>query len=126
MGIAKKNSILLVEFFNRLRFGHEKSISQAILEGGPVRLRPILMTSVATVAAAVPAAIGFGPGAEVRESLAIVIIGGVIISTIFTLMVIPCVYSLCTALESKTGQIQSRRAYTEGDTSFKIKPEGQF
>ena len=122
MGIAKKNSILLVEFFNRLRFGHGKTTAQAILEGGPIRLRPILMTSLATVAAAIPAAIGFGPGAEVREPLAIVIIGGVIVSTAFTLLVIPCVYSLCTALESKSGQTQSRRAYAEGDSPLASKP----
>jgi HAE1 family hydrophobic/amphiphilic exporter-1 len=113
MGITKKNSILLVEFFNKLRYGQGKSIREAILEGGPVRLRPIFMTSLATIAAAIPAAIGLGPGSEVRSPLAIVVIGGVAISTAFTLLVVPCFYSLITAIESKRGREQSARAYAE-------------
>lgn len=101
MGIVKKNSILLVEFFNKQRYEYGKTVEQAILEGGPIRLRPIIMTSAATVAAAIPAAMGIGPGAEVRIPLAIVVIGGVIVSTAFTIFVVPCVYSLCTVLEAK-------------------------
>lgn len=99
MGIAKKNSILLVEFFNKLRHEHGKSLHDAILEGGPIRLRPIFMTSAATVAAAFPAALGIGPGAEVRIPLAVVVIGGVVVSTFFTILVVPCVYSLFAKLE---------------------------
>jgi HAE1 family hydrophobic/amphiphilic exporter-1 len=101
MGIAKKNSILLVEFFNRQRFDHDRPIHEAILTGGPIRLRPILMTSAATIAAAVPAAFGLGPGAEVRIPLAIVVIGGVIVSTLFSLLVVPCLYSCLTRFEGK-------------------------
>jgi len=101
MGIAKKNSILLVEFFNKKRSEDGMDVHAAILHGAPIRLRPIFMTSAATVAAAVPAALGLGPGAEVRVPLAIVVIGGVIISTAFSLFVIPCVYCLFTAWESK-------------------------
>ncbi|MES2309424.1 MAG: efflux RND transporter permease subunit, partial [Verrucomicrobiota bacterium] len=101
MGISKKNSILLVEFFNKLRDEHGHTVKDAIIEGGPVRLRAILMTSVATIAAALPAAIGLGPGAEVRIPLAVTLIGGVIVSTLFTLLVVPCFYSLFSPKNSK-------------------------
>jgi HAE1 family hydrophobic/amphiphilic exporter-1 len=102
MGIVKKNSILLVEFANQKRALDGFSIRDAILFAGPVRLRPILMTSFATLAAAVPPALAFGPGAESRIPMAITVIGGVIVSTFFTLLVVPCAYSLMARLESKS------------------------
>jgi HAE1 family hydrophobic/amphiphilic exporter-1 len=94
MGITLKNSILLVEFFNKQRYEHGKSRREAILIGGPIRLRPIIMTSAATVAASIIPALGIGPGAEVRVSMAVVIIGGVCVSTLFSLLVVPCLYDL--------------------------------
>jgi HAE1 family hydrophobic/amphiphilic exporter-1 len=98
MGIVKKNSILLVDFTNqRRREGLEPR--QALLEACPVRLRPILMTSIATIAAAVPPALAIGPGAEARIPMAVTVIGGVLVSTLLTLYVVPCAYSLLTALE---------------------------
>jgi HAE1 family hydrophobic/amphiphilic exporter-1 len=93
MGIVKKNSILLVEFTNHVR-GQGKGVREALLEACPVRLRPILMTSVSTVAAALPPALALGPGAEARMPMAMVVIGGVILSTFLTLYVVPCAYSL--------------------------------
>lgn len=93
MGIVKKNSILLVEFTNQAR-KRGLSVRDSLLEACPLRLRPILMTSFATVAAALPAAVNFGPGSETRIPMAYVIIGGLLISTVFTLFVVPCVYSL--------------------------------
>jgi Cu/Ag efflux pump CusA len=102
MGIVKKNSILLVEFTNAKRFIDGFSVRDAILFAGPVRLRPILMTSLATLAAAVPPALALGPGAESRIPMAITVIGGVIVSTFFTLLVVPCAYSLMVRLESKS------------------------
>jgi hydrophobe/amphiphile efflux-1 (HAE1) family protein len=102
MGIVKKNSILLVEFTNAKRFIDGFSVRDAILFAGPVRLRPILMTSLATLAAAVPPALALGPGAESRIPMAITVIGGVIVSTFFTLLVVPCAYSLMARLESKS------------------------
>jgi hydrophobe/amphiphile efflux-1 (HAE1) family protein len=101
MGIVKKNSILLVEFTNAKRFIDGFSVHDAILYAGPVRLRPILMTSLATLAAAIPPALALGPGAESRIPMAITVIGGVIVSTFFTLLVVPCAYSLMANLESK-------------------------
>ncbi len=102
MGIVKKNSILLVEFANAKRYIDGFSVRDAILFAGPVRLRPILMTSLATLAAAVPPALALGPGAESRIPMAITVIGGVIVSTFFTLLVVPCAYSLMAKLESKS------------------------
>lgn len=94
MGITLKNSILLVEFFNKKRIEDGLTLREAILEGGPIRLRPIIMTTAATVAASIIPAMGIGPGAEVRVSMAVVIIGGVCVSTLFSLLVVPCLYSI--------------------------------
>jgi HAE1 family hydrophobic/amphiphilic exporter-1 len=98
MGIVKKNSILLVDFTNQLR---EQGVNphDALLQACPIRLRPILMTSVATIAAAIPPALAMGPGAETRTPMAVAVIGGVIFSTVLTLLVVPCVYSYLTKLE---------------------------
>lgn len=100
MGIVKKNSILLVEFTNHQR-EQGKGVHEALLEACPLRLRPILMTSVATIAAAVPAALAIGPGAETTRPMAVVVIGGVIVSTLLTLIVVPCAYSLFSRFENK-------------------------
>jgi len=98
MGIVKKNSILLVDFTNQMR-KQKLEPREALLKACPVRLRPILMTSMATVAAAIPPAMAIGPGAETRIPMAITVIGGVIVSTLLTLFVVPCVYSLFTKIE---------------------------
>jgi len=102
MGIVKKNSILLVDFTNQIRSGGEKSVRNALLAACPIRLRPILMTSVATIAGAVPAALAIGPGAESRIPMAVAVIGGVIFSTLLTLYVVPCFYSAMSRFERKT------------------------
>lgn len=94
MGIVKKNSILLVDFTNQVREKEGYEINDALLKACPVRLRPILMTSGAIVAGALPEALSLGPGSETTVPMAVAIIGGVIASTILTLFVVPCVYSL--------------------------------
>lgn len=91
MGIVKKNSILIVEFTNQLR-EQGRSVAGALLRASPIRLRPILMTSISTIAAAIPPAFALGPGAETVRSMAVVVIGGVLFSTILTLLVVPCAY----------------------------------
>ena len=98
MGIVKKNSILLVDFTNKIRKGG-KNVHDALLEACPMRLRPILMTSIATLAAAIPPALGVGPGAETRIPMAVAVIGGVFLSTLLTLLVVPAAYSLLSRLE---------------------------
>lgn len=106
MGIAKKNSILLVEFTNQTRHHGERNITQALLKACPVRLRPILMTSVATVAAALPLAMGAGIGSETRLPLGLSIIGGTIVSTLLTLFVVPALYLMLSPLESKKKEVE--------------------
>jgi multidrug efflux pump subunit AcrB len=101
MGISKKNSIMLVEFTNQTREKTKKSVSESLLEACPVRLRPILMTSVATVAAAAPLVIGHSIGAETRLPMGLSIIGGTIVSTLLTLFVVPALYLILSVLESK-------------------------
>lgn len=98
MGIVKKNSILLVDFTNHMR-GQGVAVDAALLQACPVRLRPIVMTSVATIAGALPEALSIGPGAETTIPMAVAIIGGVLVSTVLTLFVVPCVYSLLANLE---------------------------
>jgi len=102
MGIVKKNSILLVDFTNQIRKNKKGSVHEALLEACPIRLRPILMTSIATIAAAVPAALALGPGSETRIPMAVAVIGGVFLSTLLTLFVVPCAYSLLARWEKKT------------------------
>jgi hydrophobe/amphiphile efflux-1 (HAE1) family protein len=109
MGIVKKNSILLVDFTNSRRAGGMK-IREALMDACPVRLRPILMTSIATVAAAIPPAMALGTGSETIRPMAIVVIGGVIMSTLLTLFVVPCAYSLLSRFESKRHQKELREA----------------
>ncbi|MBN8538286.1 MAG: efflux RND transporter permease subunit [Deltaproteobacteria bacterium] len=123
MGIAKKNSILLVEFTNQIRrklFQHHKVqhevqpekntqlssknsglVKEALLEACPIRLRPILMTSVATVLAALPLVIGNSIGSETRAPMGLTIIGGSIVSTFFTLIVVPSLYLLLSRIENE-------------------------
>ena len=98
MGIVKKNSILLVDFANQVRARGDIGVRAALLEACPVRLRPILMTSFATIAAALPLALAIGPGAETRVPMALAVIGGVIVSTLLTLFVVPCVYEVLSGL----------------------------
>ncbi|MBP9681617.1 MAG: efflux RND transporter permease subunit [Bacteriovorax sp.] len=102
MGISKKNSIMLVEFSNQVREQTQKPIFEALLEACPVRLRPILMTSVATVAAATPLIFGHGMGSETRLPMGLSIIGGTIVSTLLTLFVVPALYLILGPLERKT------------------------
>lgn len=104
MGLVKKNSIILVDYINQLR-DEGKGLHEAIVEACPVRLRPILMTSVATVAGAVPAALGLGPGAETRAPMARAIIGGIILSTLVTLVLVPVFYMLVERVRGASGKL---------------------
>ncbi|MCW5805105.1 MAG: efflux RND transporter permease subunit [Deltaproteobacteria bacterium] len=99
MGIVKKNSIILVDYANEVRReprpdGVVLDARAAMQLAGPVRLRPILMTALATMMAAVPSAAGLGSGSETRGPMAIAIIGGLILSTVLSLFVVPAFYVL--------------------------------
>src|SRR5262249_10470194 len=92
-GPVKKNTMIVVDDTNQLG-AQGMGIREAVLTAGPVRLRPIIMTSLATIASAVPLALGFGPGAETRAPLARSIIGGIFLSTLITLVIVPVLYLL--------------------------------
>ena len=93
MGLVAKNSILLVDLANQLR-AEGKDIKSALLEACPIRLRPVLMTSLTIIMTMLPAALGLGAGADTNGPLAVAVIGGMASSTLLTLVVVPAVYSL--------------------------------
>jgi HAE1 family hydrophobic/amphiphilic exporter-1 len=92
-GLVKKNSIILVDYTNQLR-AQGMELREAVLTACPIRLRPIVMTSLACIASAFPLAFGYGPGAETRAPLARSIIGGMFLSTMVTLVIVPVFYVL--------------------------------
>ncbi|MBN8462714.1 MAG: efflux RND transporter permease subunit [Dechloromonas sp.] len=93
IGLVAKNSILLVDLTNQRRAGG-MGIDDALNDACPIRMRPVLMTSATVILALFPAALGFGAGAETNQPLSIAVIGGMISSTLLTLVVVPAVYSL--------------------------------
>src|SRR4029079_9489932 len=88
-----KNGILIVEFANKLQLGGKDKIA-AVLEAAQVRLRPLLMTTIATVAGHMPLVFVTGAGAKARNSIGLVLVGGMTIGTIFTLFIVPSLYVL--------------------------------
>jgi hydrophobe/amphiphile efflux-1 (HAE1) family protein len=107
LGIAKKNSIILVDYaVQKQREG--MSARDAMLQAGPVRLRPIMMTSAATLMAAIPPALALGPGAETRGPMAVAIIGGLVISTALSLLVVPAFFVVADAAKSKLSGLRTR------------------
>ena len=91
VGIAVNNSIILVDRINQLKQSGME-LTDAIVESGQQRIRPILMTTLTTILALLPMTFGFGEGASLRSPMAIAVIGGLVTSTVMNLMVIPCVY----------------------------------
>lgn len=107
IGLMAKNGILVVEFANQLR-DRGRSIHDAVLEASVVRLRPILMTSIATVFGAVPLAMATGAGAESRQAIGVVIVGGVALSTFLTLYAVPALYVLLAGFTRPIGAIAAK------------------
>jgi len=99
LGIVTKNSILLVDY-TIIHLKEGKSLRQALIESGTSRLRPILMTSLATIAGILPLALGIGAGSEVRQPMGIAIIGGFTTSTLLTLIVVPVIFSYVDNLQT--------------------------
>jgi HAE1 family hydrophobic/amphiphilic exporter-1 len=93
VGLVAKNSILLIDLTNQYR-AQGKEIRVALLEACPVRMRPVLMTSLTIILSLLPAAMGIGAGADTNGPLAVAVIGGMVSSTLLTLVVVPAVYSL--------------------------------
>lgn len=100
MGLVTKNAILLIDFANQARAqGLERS--QALLQAAEIRLRPILMTTLAMIFGMAPLAFGLGAGSEQRAPMGQAVIGGLIASTILTLLVVPVLYALLDDLKQK-------------------------
>lgn len=91
-GIVVNNSILLVEFIEHYRHEQDVPMEEAVVEAGAVRMRPILMTTITSVMGSLPLALGIGSGGELMRPLAIAVVGGLVLSTLLTLFVVPCAY----------------------------------
>jgi HAE1 family hydrophobic/amphiphilic exporter-1 len=103
IGLVAKNSILLVDLTNQLR-AEGKPIDDALREACPIRMRPVLMTSLTVILALLPAALGYGAGADSNGPLAVAVIGGMVSSTLLTLVVVPAVYSLIEHRKLRRGE----------------------
>jgi multidrug efflux pump len=112
IGLITKNGILIVEFANQLR-ERGRSIHDAVVEAATLRLRPILMTTLTMILAAVPLALAYGAGAESRQQIGAVIIGGLLLGTFLTLFVIPTAYTLLTPQHRTHVQAASARGGRE-------------
>ncbi|MFO7654331.1 MAG: efflux RND transporter permease subunit, partial [Candidatus Krumholzibacteriia bacterium] len=93
IGIVVNNAIVLVDYINLMRRERAMDVRRAVIESGRLRLRPILMTTTTTVLGMLPLAIGAGAGGEIQASLARAVVGGLTVSTLITLVVIPAAYS---------------------------------
>ncbi|WP_224363273.1 efflux RND transporter permease subunit [Hyalangium versicolor] len=107
MGIVKKNSIILVDYALQQREQGANAV-EAMLRAGPVRLRPILMTSIATMMAAVPAALALGAGSETRQPMSIAVLGGLSVSTVLSLLVVPAFYVVADRAKARLGRLFGR------------------
>ena len=116
MGIVAKNAILLVDFAKWTRESKKVTLREALIEAGRVRLRPILMTTFALIAGMIPVALGLGEGADFRAPLGRAVIGGVITSTLLTLIVIPTFYEILDEWREKLLHAFARRRGTDSPT----------
>lgn len=116
MGLVTKNAILLVDYTNVLRKRDGLSRDEALVTAGPVRLRPILMTTLAMVFGMLPIALGSGAGSESRAPMAMAVIGGLLTSTILTLLVVPALYSILDGLRGqKVNRQEPERRVISGE-----------
>jgi len=109
-GLVTKNSILLVDLTNKMRRQRGMDIHQALKVAGPIRLRPILMTTLALILGMLPVAIGLGTGSDFRQPMAITVIGGLITSTVLTLLLVPTAYSLVEGALARLERSRQARA----------------
>jgi multidrug efflux pump len=123
VGLAAKNGILIVEFVNQLR-EQGYAFRDAIVEASTIRFRPILMTSITTIAGSVPLIMASGAGAETRQAIGVVIFSGVLAATLFTLFVVPVAYDLL-ARRTRARDATTRRLESEiggADAPRKVRP----
>ena len=99
-GIVVNNAIVLIDYINKLR-SDGRTVKEALLEAGPIRLRPILMTTLTTILGLFPLALGIGEGSETQAPMAVVVIGGLTVSTLLTLYLVPILYSLISGVRKR-------------------------
>jgi HAE1 family hydrophobic/amphiphilic exporter-1 len=119
-GVVAKNASLLLDYAKQLREGGW-TLTDALVESGATRLRPIMMTTVALVAGMVPVAIGSGEGAMFRAPLGVAVIGGTVTSTALTLLVVPVVYAL---LDGVRQRVRTRSPSRSGQATAPAAPHG--
>jgi HAE1 family hydrophobic/amphiphilic exporter-1 len=125
MGLVTKNAILLVDFANQLR-EEGKSVNEALVEAGMIRLRPILMTTAAMIFGMLPVAMAISEGGEVRAPMAICVIGGLITSTLLTLIVVPVAYSLTEGMiSSRPMRWMARKLFDTDARASATQPKAQ-
>jgi hydrophobic/amphiphilic exporter-1 (mainly G- bacteria), HAE1 family len=122
MGLVTKNAILLVDFTNALR-ARGLEMHEALLEAGKIRLRPIVMTTATMIFGMMPLALALGSGSEMRQGMAVVVVGGLISSTLLTLVLIPVIYTYVDGLRSRLPALFKRVAWA-ARASWKPRPEG--
>jgi hydrophobic/amphiphilic exporter-1 (mainly G- bacteria), HAE1 family len=122
MGLVTKNAILLVDFTNALRV-RGMAMREALIEAGKIRLRPIVMTTATMIFGMMPLALALGSGSEMRQGMAVVVVGGLISSTLLTLVLIPVIYTYVDGLRSRLPALFKRVAWA-ARASWKPRPEG--
>jgi len=127
IGLVTKNSILIVEYSNQLR-ARGRSIEDAVAEAAKIRLRPILMTSLATIFGILPIAIGIGAGGEARRPLGIAVVGGMAVSTFLTMVLVPVVYTFLArftkSVPVEAAENEAERAPAHEGAAARVATEG--
>ena len=121
VGIVTKNGIVLVDYMNLL-VERGASISEAVINGGKSRLRPVLMTSLTTILGMVPMAMGLGDGSEIWQPMGIAVVGGLTASTLLTLFIVPSLYAM---LEGHNQRKAARKARLEQDEENFIREQNR-
>jgi hydrophobic/amphiphilic exporter-1 (mainly G- bacteria), HAE1 family len=122
VGIVVANGIVLIDFINQLR-DRKVRLFDALMEGGRLRVRPVLMTALSTILALLPMSLGLTEGAEIASDLAIVVIGGLISSTLLTLVVVPVIYSVIESLRDRVSSDSDGNGSGPAPTSPPQRPQ---
>ena len=112
VGIVTKNGIVMVDYMNLL-VERGSNVADAVIEGGKSRLRPVLMTSLTTVLGMVPMAMGIGEGSEIWQPMGISVVGGLLMSTILTLFIVPSLYAMLQGRKERKAARKARREAEE-------------